>query len=115
MAKQIIESVTDDLDGSAADHTIHLGWQGEWRELDLNQKNLDALAKVFDRYWDVARPDRSAPSRSRRRPAPVTREAGREFDLVQLREWAAQNDVAIPQRGRIPRSVVEQYKAAGGR
>src|SRR4051812_2345890 len=84
MAKQIVETVTDDLDGSAADHTIRLGWQGEWRELDLNQKNLDALAKVFDRFWDVARPEQTARGRSRRRATPVNREADRDFDLAQL-------------------------------
>jgi hypothetical protein len=116
MAKKIIETVTDDLDGSVADHTIQLGWEGEWRELDLNQKNLDALAKVFDRYWDAARPQPSGSARSsRRRGAPGTRQANRDFDLAQLREWAGRNGVGIPQRGRIPRAVVEQYKAAGGR
>jgi hypothetical protein len=115
MAKKIIETVTDDLDGSEADHTIQLGWEGEWRELDLNQKNLDALAKVFDRYWDVARPEASATGRSRRRRASGPRQAARDFDLVQLREWAGRNGVNIPSRGRIPRSTVEQYKAAGGR
>jgi hypothetical protein len=115
MAKQIIESVTDDLDGSAADHTIRLGWQGEWRELDLNQKNLDALAKVFDRFWDVGRPEKSTRARSRQRVATVNREPDRDFDLAQLRQWAAKTGVAVPRRGRIPRSVVEQYKVAGGR
>jgi len=115
MAKKIIETVTDDVDGSVADHTIQLGWEGEWRELDLNQKNLDALAKVFDRYWDVARPEATGTSRARRRSGGGSRQATRGFDLAQLREWAGRNGVSIPQRGRIPRTVVEQYKAAGGR
>src|SRR3954447_6622134 len=93
MAKQIVETVTDDLDGSAADHTIRLGWQGEWRELDLNQKNLNALAKVFDRYWDAARPEQTTRGRSMRRASKVNREAERDFDLVQLRQWASRTGV----------------------
>ena len=38
----------------------------------------------------------------------------RDYDIVQLREWAAANDIAVPSRGRIPQAVLEQYKAAGG-
>ena len=35
--------------------------------------------------------------------------------ILQLREWARANKVAVPARGRIPKSVVEQYRQAGGR
>jgi hypothetical protein len=37
----------------------------------------------------------------------------RDFDMAALRAWARSNNVEVPQRGRIPQSVVDQYKAAG--
>lgn len=42
-------------------------------------------------------------------------DADRGYDIVQLREWAGENKIKIPSRGRIPQDVVEQYKAAGGK
>jgi len=47
-------------------------------------------------------------------PATNGSTAKRDFDILQLREWAGANKVAVPSRGRIPNSVVEQYKQAGG-
>ena len=43
------------------------------------------------------------------------RGADRGYDLVQLREWAGKNKIALPKRGRIPAVVVAQYQAAGGK
>jgi hypothetical protein len=37
----------------------------------------------------------------------------RDFDMAALRAWARSNNVDVPQRGRIPQSIVDQYKAAG--
>jgi hypothetical protein len=51
-------------------------------------------------------PDRDSADRHVRYHAP---------DILQLREWAGANNVAVPTRGRIPNSVVEQYKQPGGR
>src|SRR3954469_15294822 len=118
MAKEVIEKLTDDVDGSEADHPVLIGWEGEWREIDLSQTNIDALAKVFDRYWEVGRKHQNGAItvRGRRRQVGQQQRRGeRDFDITQLREWAARNGLAVPQRGRIPGAVVDQYKAAGGR
>jgi hypothetical protein len=48
-------------------------------------------------------------------PSTKGAKAKRDFDILQLREWAGANKVAVPARGRIPNSVVEQYRQAGGR
>jgi hypothetical protein len=74
------------------------------------------LRKAFDRYVKAGR--RSSPAGTRRRPAVATTKRSkptRDFDLAQLRAWAAENDVAVPARGRIPQAVVDQYKQTGGR
>lgn len=35
----------------------------------------------------------------------------RGYDLPNLREWAAANNVQVPQRGRIAQTTVDQYLA----
>ena len=56
-----------------------------------------------------------AASRRKSAPAAAGRTVQRDYDILQLREWAGANGVAVPSRGRDPQSVVDQYKAAGGR
>ena len=56
MAKATVEVLVDDLDGSEGVETVRLGWNGEWRELELSKKNLASLSRALDKYWDAARP-----------------------------------------------------------
>jgi hypothetical protein len=35
------------------------------------------------------------------------------LDLKAVRAWAASNKIELSNRGRVPASVIEQYKAAG--
>jgi nucleoid-associated protein Lsr2 len=115
MAREVIEKLIDDLDGSEATETITFALDGTSYEIDLNKKNAGALRKALEPYVKAAR--RRAGSSGRRRSAPATpaRKTQRGFDIVQLREWAGSNGVEVPARGRIPQAVVDQYKAAGGR
>jgi len=131
VAREVIEKLIDDLDGSAAAETVTFGIDGASYEIDLSRKNAAALRKALERYIGAARrragSRRSArrkvtsPSngaRSARNGAKASGNSGRSkrgFDIAQLREWAAANKVAVPARGRIPQAVVEQYKSAGGR
>jgi hypothetical protein len=117
--KEVIEQLTDDVDGSEADHTVLIGWEGEWRGIDLSQKNIDALAKVFDRYWEAARKHHSGATtaRGRRRQAVQQQRRGeRDFDMAQLREWAAVNVSPCPNGGayQAPWSTSTR-RPAGGR
>ena len=119
MAREVIERLVDDLDGSDASVTVRIGWNGEWRELDLNEKNEAALAKAIDKYWDRGRTwspggsPQGARRRSRSSSSPRTA-PGRDYDIADLREWAGRKGVRVPQRGRIPRDVVAQYKSESG-
>lgn len=126
MAREVIEKLIDDLDGGEAAETVTFGLDGATYDIDLSKKNAAAFRKSLARYVNAARrstaPSRStrrkAPSRSTRRTAPPSTNGSkptRDFDILQLREWAGANKVAVPARGRIPNSVVEQYKQAGGR
>ena len=71
MAEATIDASVDDHDGSEGVETVRIGLNGDWRELDLSKKNLAALSKAIDRYWNVSRPV-SANGRSGRRCRPKT-------------------------------------------
>lgn len=115
MAREVIEKLIDDLDGSDATETVTFALDGTTYEIDLNKKNAAALRKALDQYVRAARTGRSASGRRKAAPASTRRRAQRDYDIAQLRKWAGSNGVEVPARGRIPQAVVEQYKAAVGR
>lgn len=115
MAREVIQKLTDDLDGSEAAETVTFALDGTSYEIDLNKKNAAAFRKSFDRYIKAAR---RGPSGSQHRGKPASKKGSkpkRDYDITQLREWAAANKVTVPSRGRIPQTVVDQYKQAGRR
>jgi nucleoid-associated protein Lsr2 len=113
MAKATVEVLIDDLDGSEGAETVRLGWNGDWRELELSKKNLAALSRALDKYWNVSRPltqDGPSPRRRRARKAPSPRSAKRDPKVI--RAWATTNGIDVPARGRIPSDVERQYNEA---
>lgn len=113
MAEETITRLVDDLDGSEATQKVLLGLNGEWRALDLNDDNHRALLDALERYWEAALPVKGSGTPRQdgpRRASPKAKQ--RDYDLGFLREWAAEQKVTIPARGRIPGSVVEQFQAA---
>ena len=116
MAKSTITHVTDDIDGTADAQPVTFAFQGVAYSIDLGQKNLDKLTKALTPFIEHASRQRGAalslvaPKSSRTKS-----KTGRGYEISELREWAGKNKLAIPQRGRIPAAVVEQYLAAGGR
>ena len=135
VAREVIETLIDDLDGGDAVETVSFGLDGTTYEIDLSKRNATAMRRAFERYVTAARMSSGSKSRAKRRrgaastakrssakrgaakPTAAKRSAGskRDYDLAALREWAGANDVVVPSRGRIPRAVVDQYKASGGR
>ena len=110
MAKSVVTTIIDDIDGSSDASTITFGLDGVAYSIDLGPKNekklRDALAPFVAH---AARQRGGAATRG------TTKRNDREFDIVALRAWAAREGVAVPQRGRIPGAVVDRYRAAGGR
>src|SRR3954451_21899379 len=107
MAKATIDVFVDDLDGSEGAATVRLGWNGEWRELELSKRNLASLSKALDKYWDVARPPAADGQSTRRRGLGVATQtrAGKakrtKRDPKMIRAWATDNGISVPARGRI--------------
>jgi len=108
MASRTIVELTDDLDGKPAAETLSFGLDGREYEIDLSEKNAKALRKTLEPWTASAR----RVSGRRTRGTTTTRvETG--VDNAAVRAWAASNGVELSARGRLPKDVIEQYRAAG--
>ncbi|WP_213453946.1 histone-like nucleoid-structuring protein Lsr2 [Rhizomonospora bruguierae] len=114
MAKQVITSLIDDIDGKPADHTIEFGLDGVGYTIDLSDKNADKLRAALHPYIEagnrVGRVGGSNRPVARSRGAATTR-ANRD-QTAAIREWAVNNGYEVSHRGRIPAKVVEAYEEA---
>ena len=103
-------SLVDDLDQSAADETVRWGLDGREYEIDLNHKHASELRKLIKSYADHAR----KVVRGRGRPSALHR-SGTQIDREQsraIRQWAKDRGLQVPDRGRIPESIRNDYAAA---
>jgi Lsr2 len=110
MAKTVV--TTDDIDGSPNAETVTFSFDGRSFEIDLSKKSRAALEKALKPYIDAGR---AAGTRSTRASGGSGRSRGRRsssVDLAAVRAWAAENGIAVSDRGRISASVLEQYQAA---
>ena len=106
MAQRVIVTLEDDLGGGPADETVRFSFGGAEYEIDLSKKNAKAFRKQLAPFIEHARKaGRAQPRRTSR--APASRERSGD-----VRAWAKEHGVAVSERGRIPASVLEQYRAA---
>jgi Lsr2 len=110
MARQ--EIISDDLDGSPGAAPVTFGLEGRTYTIDLAAASLGRLRDALAPFIAAAHTQSSPGARGRRTSRPSN---DRGYDLVELREWAAKKKIQVPARGRVPRAIVEQYQAAGGR
>ena len=106
MAQKVSVVLEDDLTGGPAEQTIRFAFDGTDYEIDLNAKNAAAFGKQLAPYAEHARRAGRAPSR---RPGRTTGSRQRPGDI---RTWAKEHGLAVSERGRIPATVLEQYRAA---
>ncbi|MBF8184999.1 Lsr2 family protein [Nonomuraea sp. K274] len=114
MAKQIQEIFIDDLDGSPMDseNTVKFGIDGVAYEIDLGDKNEQALRDALRPFLLKARPVKAERgARGRRAAGGAARAMSREKSAV-IRKWAKTHGLPVSERGRIAASVVEKYEAA---
>lgn len=111
--------LVDDLDGTEGDvQKVYFSLGGSSYEIDLNAGNVERLNSALAPFIHAARPGRPNPggftgaSRRGRLATEVTPrvKTERDYDLTDLREWAAARGVEVPKRGRIAAPTVEQYK-----
>lgn len=105
MAKRVITTLEDDLDGSDANETITFSIDGTEYEIDLNNAHATELRGALNKYTVVAR-------RTAGRAKPVRRPSAGSTDTKAVRAWAIENGFPVNSRGRIQADVIERYAAA---
>ena len=113
MATKTTRTLTDDIDGSAADTTLTYNWEGQAYEIDLNDKNAEEFREAIAPYVAASRKAGPAQTQPRRRTrAAAEPGAASDVDPKDVRAWAKEQGIEVSTRGRINSRVLEQYKAA---
>jgi len=105
MATTTMIVLEDDLEGGPATETVQFSLGGKEYEIDLNAKNAGTFRSQLAPFVEHAR--RAGPSQ-RRGPA---RSAASRQRSAAIRARAKQEGIELSDRGRIPASVIVQYRA----
>lgn len=108
MAQKVNIILVDDIDGSEATETVTFGLDGTSYEIDLNEKNADALRGALAAYVGHAR----KVAGTRRAGRKSTASAATGASAAEVRDWARSAGFEVPERGRIPGAVREAFDAA---
>ncbi|MGN6795739.1 MAG: histone-like nucleoid-structuring protein Lsr2 [Streptosporangiaceae bacterium] len=109
MAQKVTVTLEDDLDGGPANETVRFGLGRADYEIDLNNKNARAFRKQLAPFIEHARKAKRGLARQAARSAGARQRSG------DVRAWAKEHGFTLSDRGRIPASVIEQYRAAKAR
>ena len=113
MARQVITTLIDDLDGKKADLTVEFALDGKAYTIDLSNANAGKLRKALDPFIAAGTKVGRAPARIGRAGANAAgRSAPSRDENRAMREWATRNGHQISERGRSPQTVIEAYRAA---
>jgi hypothetical protein len=112
MAQRVSVNLVDDIDGGSAVETVQFALDGVTYEIDLGKRNAERLRNAMSAYIDSGRRLVKTTGRGRSRTV-VQRRVEVAADPRAVRAWAKANRVTVPERGRIPLAVLDQYRAAG--
>ena len=105
MAKKTVVTWIDDIDGSEGADTVEFGLDGLTYAIDLSKTNADALRETLSPYVDHARKVGGRGSGPQRPAGGGTSKAARR--------WAAATGIDVPASGRVPETILAQWRAAG--
>jgi len=98
--------LTSDLSGAEADETVSFAVDGVQYELDATNKEADKFRGLFQDYIAVAR--KVSGRKSSRKPS-ATSDGPSAKDV---KAWADTQGLDYPQRGRLPKELLDMYEAA---
>ena len=125
MSTRLVESYTDDFDGSPAAESVKFAVDGRWYVIDLSESNAAEMRRVLAPYitagyrlhnGDTRRPGRAAldlmssgeppegseRARIRGRSTARIHESGRPYDTLVVRTWGNRAGYKMPLRGPLP-------------
>ena len=113
MARQERIDLIDDLDGSPAEGTFQVSWDGQAVEVELSKENRTRIEESLAALFDAGRKiSVHYGSRGPQGPKPKQVRAPRSEEKANnsaIREWARENNYPVSDRGRISREVVAAY------
>jgi len=114
MAQKMQVLLLDDIDGGDASETVSFSLDGVGYEIDLNDENAAKLRDALAPWVGHARKTggRSSGGGARRPRAARTGGSGAGNETAEVRAWAKENGHTVSERGRIPGSVLDAYRAA---
>jgi len=113
MAQKTEVILTDDLDGSPAEDTFRVSWEGQAVEVELSKENRtrieESLAALFDAGRRISVHYGSRGPQGPKTKPPRTAGGAVRQDNNAIRDWARQNGLQVSDRGRISREVLAEY------
>ena len=103
MATKVMTRLVDDVDGGEAAETVAFALDGAQYEIDLSKTNAEVLRKAVGAYA----------AHARKVGGRAKKPSFNEVDSGAVRAWARSNHIELSARGRIPKDVIERYRAAG--
>lgn len=111
MARRIVHQLVDDIDGTVLGigegETVHFSLNSTAYEIDLTTANADEFREALEPYISAARRSSTSAARGASR-----KRAASSPETAVIREWAKANGHEISERGRIPATVIDAYRAA---
>ena len=122
MARQTIELLIDDLDGSRLGEgeggTVTFALQGSEYSIDLSSQHIDELNEALAKYVAAAQKisgrrtsASTAASRSNNGSAKSDSANSEKVDLAAVRAWARENGHEVSDRGRVSQKVLDAYNS----
>ena len=105
MAQKVQIVLIDDLDGGSADETVRFSLDGTHYEIDLSATNAARLRNALAEFVGHGRKAPTPRGGRRQRGAPAGKSA-------EIRRWAREQGMAVPERGRIPADLAAKFEAA---
>lgn len=116
MAQRTVVQLTDDLDGKAIaegkGETVRFGVDGQEYEIDLAEKNAQALRDTIGKYVAAGRRVGGGSRGGRSRSERTTAARGRDYDPKAVRAWAEAQGLEVSTRGRVPAELVAKFQEA---
>jgi hypothetical protein len=113
VAQRTVVQLTDDLDGKAIPEgkgeTVRFGVDGQDYEIDLGEKNAQALRDVIGKYVAAGRRVGGGSRGGRSRGSSAR---ARDYDPKAVRAWAEAQGLEVSTRGRVPADLVTRFQEA---
>lgn len=107
MATRVDIILIDDIDGGAADETVHFALDGTGYEIDVSASNASALRSLLAPYIAAGRKTKGTAGAAAKKSG-----AGRLSAPGAFRRWAIENGYEVSSHGIIPGRIAEAFQAA---